>query len=153
MTPKRKTHPAIWLCGGDDRVFPDTSDCRRNDLHTPMPRGFLEQTTWAERMLQTHVQQRCPGCGLWKVWVPREELGEDYDGDEIVAEPPSDEPLTLRITPEPVAVAPPRERCRKRWAASTMRCMGEAGHEGEHWCWKGDVFKDWPNRDSSEVEA
>jgi hypothetical protein len=37
--------------------------------HTPCPEGYLEWHSWAKRMAKTHRQVRCPGCGLWKVWV------------------------------------------------------------------------------------
>jgi hypothetical protein len=46
--------------------------CEREDLHTPSPRGYLQWHAWAETMAETHVQRRCPGCTLFKVWVPKE---------------------------------------------------------------------------------
>lgn len=39
--------------------------------HTPCPDGYLDWHLWAEEMRRTHVQARCPGCGLWALWVPR----------------------------------------------------------------------------------
>jgi len=32
----------------------------------------LQWLEWAERMTKTHRQERCPDCGLWEIWVPKE---------------------------------------------------------------------------------
>lgn len=40
--------------------------------HTPAPPGYLAWHEWAERMSATHEQRRCPGCGLFAVWVAKE---------------------------------------------------------------------------------
>lgn len=37
------------------------------------PREYETWTRWANDMARTHVQRRCPGCGLWKIWEPRTE--------------------------------------------------------------------------------
>lgn len=68
---QRKTTPAIFLCGGDDRCFPDDSDCPSNDQHTHMPRGYVDRAEWAARMAKTHRQKRCPDCGRLAIWEPR----------------------------------------------------------------------------------
>lgn len=39
--------------------------------HTEGPGGYLSRLEWARQMTKTHTQTRCPGCGLWKVWVKR----------------------------------------------------------------------------------
>ncbi len=39
--------------------------------HTPHPQGYLQHAAWADEMLKTHRQQRCPICGLWAIWVPK----------------------------------------------------------------------------------
>lgn len=45
------------------------------DDHADAPAGswgdreFLE---WAEEMEKTHVNEQCIGCGLWKIWTPKE---------------------------------------------------------------------------------
>lgn len=44
--------------------------CPRRDLHTPEPEQWGRQI-WAEQMLRTHNQTRCPGCQLYLVWQPR----------------------------------------------------------------------------------
>lgn len=63
----------IRFCGGTRiEVPPATTDrCVR---HTPQPVGYLAWHEWAERKARTHRQERCPGCGLWKIWrpIPRE---------------------------------------------------------------------------------
>jgi hypothetical protein len=43
----------------------------------------------------------------------------------------------------PVTNAPVAVRCRRRKAASTMRCMGTDTHDGPHWAWSGDRFEQW----------
>lgn len=39
--------------------------------HTPQPTGYLAWHHWAEKKAKTHVQRKCPVCGLWAIWVPR----------------------------------------------------------------------------------
>ena len=46
-----------------------------------------------------------------------------------------------------------RERCRKRRAASTMRCMGDLDHDGDHWAWSGDEMRTWSDSRASNVLA
>lgn len=46
-----------------------------------------------------------------------------------------------------------RERCRKRKAVSTTRCMGDHGHEGLHWAWSGDHMKTWSEAGCARKEA
>lgn len=46
--------------------------CLNADRHTPQPRGYLAWHEWAEEMSKTHVQERCPGCGLLHIWVPKQ---------------------------------------------------------------------------------
>jgi len=39
--------------------------------HEPgRPSGYLAFDSWASDLSKTHRQTKCPGCGLWKVWVP-----------------------------------------------------------------------------------
>jgi len=74
---KRRTHPAIYICGLDKREVPDEAPtdgspaCPNIASHTPCPRGYNEWHAWAARMYRTHTQSRCPGCGLYKIWEPR----------------------------------------------------------------------------------
>lgn len=39
--------------------------------HTPCPSGYVAKAEWAKLIMRTHKQVRCPGCGLWKVWVKK----------------------------------------------------------------------------------
>lgn len=53
---------------------PATADgCVR---HTPAPVGYLAWHAWAEKKSRTHVQERCPGCGLWMIWRPKKRRKE-----------------------------------------------------------------------------
>lgn len=40
-----------------------------------MPEGYLAWHEWAEKKAKTHKSTRCPGCGLYKVWVPKRARG------------------------------------------------------------------------------
>jgi hypothetical protein len=44
--------------------------CPNADQHTDQPRAYVAASLWAEEMLRTHHQLRCPGCDLWAIWVP-----------------------------------------------------------------------------------
>lgn len=35
------------------------------------PREYEAWARWADDMARTHIQRRCDGCGLWKIWEPR----------------------------------------------------------------------------------
>jgi hypothetical protein len=39
--------------------------------HTKAPEGYLQWHAWAEKKSKTHKQKKCPGCGLWAIWVKR----------------------------------------------------------------------------------
>lgn len=43
------------------------TDC----THTVCPPGYVEWHEWAAKKHRTHVSTKCPGCGLYKLWVPR----------------------------------------------------------------------------------
>ena len=47
--------------------------CPQADQHTPgQPTGYQAWHTWAKEMAKTHRQKRCPGCGLYQIWIPKE---------------------------------------------------------------------------------
>ena len=46
-----------------------TSATGQTCRHTPCPTGLTTWRLWAKKKAWTHQQQRCPVCGLWKVWV------------------------------------------------------------------------------------
>lgn len=49
---------------------PPAPPCPSADLHTWHPRGYVDHAAWAEEMLLTHHQERCPACDLLTIWVP-----------------------------------------------------------------------------------
>jgi hypothetical protein len=42
--------------------------------HEPWPRGYLQCSDYADKMMKTHDQSQCPHCGLWAIWTPKEEI-------------------------------------------------------------------------------
>lgn len=46
-------------------------DCPSFHDHTPAPSGYNQWHDWARKMLRTHKQIRCTGCGLYQIWIPR----------------------------------------------------------------------------------
>jgi hypothetical protein len=48
-----------------------SDDCPDADTHTPTPPGYLDGFDWADRMLKTHDQTKCPTCGFWVIWKPK----------------------------------------------------------------------------------
>ncbi len=72
------TNPAhVRVCGSRAlTVDPPTTDAC--EPHTPAPSGYLAWQVWAERKARTHVQERCPGCGLWKIWRPKNRERETH---------------------------------------------------------------------------
>jgi hypothetical protein len=44
--------------------------CQQEELHYPdQPDRYRQWHAWAEQMSKTHIQSRCPSCGLFKVWT------------------------------------------------------------------------------------
>jgi hypothetical protein len=50
---------------------PVLDECPNADQHTDGPDSYLAWHYWAARMSRTHVQARCPGCDMWKIWTPK----------------------------------------------------------------------------------
>ena len=48
--------------------------CPNQAEHAGEPTNYLAWHEWAEQMAKSHTQHRCPGCGYWRVWRPRESL-------------------------------------------------------------------------------
>lgn len=49
--------------------------CPTEELHTDVEEEKLTYVGWHEWAVakaKTHIQQKCPGCGLYKIWVPRD---------------------------------------------------------------------------------
>lgn len=79
------------------RKIKEPPPCLQADQHgdTDAPSGYLARFEWAEEMSRTHEQRQCPGCGLYKIWMPRDGAPpminpEDYepDADDIDAMTP-----------------------------------------------------------------
>lgn len=49
-------------------------ECPNQSAHTDCPEGYLDWHSWAERMSKTHRQVRCPDCGLFSIWEPKQKL-------------------------------------------------------------------------------
>lgn len=45
--------------------------CRNVNNHTTCPTGYVQWHAWAKKMALAHKQKRCPGCGLFTIWVSR----------------------------------------------------------------------------------
>ena len=60
-------------------------ECPNRAEHTEGPTGYVQWHAWAERMAKTHVQSKCPGCGLWVIVTPKgdgepvPESDDDFD--------------------------------------------------------------------------
>lgn len=63
---------AVYLCPpGDSPPRVDASDCPYNDVHEIGPESTLEWWAWADEMSKKNKNLRCPGCGLFKIIVPK----------------------------------------------------------------------------------
>jgi hypothetical protein len=63
--------PRVFLCVVDlDNRVNLNPDCPRAADHEPFPRGYLAASEYADLLMQTHTQHRCPGCGRWMIWKP-----------------------------------------------------------------------------------
>jgi len=47
-------------------------NCPNKASHMLGPPGYVERAEWAEEMRKTYRQERCPGCGLWVIWRPKD---------------------------------------------------------------------------------
>lgn len=61
-----------WIvCTDDESLKVPDPDCPNADRHTPQPSGYLALSEWADDMLKTHNQEKCPGCGRLWIWTPK----------------------------------------------------------------------------------
>lgn len=69
--PRRSTEPRVPTVA---TIRAQQSDpiCPNADQHTPdQPTSYTGWHHWATRMSRTHNQVRCPGCGLYEIWIPK----------------------------------------------------------------------------------
>lgn len=66
----RKGHIALE-CALAELARRGVDPCPQAEIHTPCPPGYIAWHEWAGMMSKTHRQQRCRGCGLYAVWVPK----------------------------------------------------------------------------------
>lgn len=59
------------LCPSRETQMRRVEDCPSFHDHTPAPAGYNQWHDWARKMLRTHKQIRCTGCGLFHIWIPR----------------------------------------------------------------------------------
>ncbi len=45
--------------------------CANDASHTECPNEYLAWHDWAEKKMKTHKQVKCPKCGLYAIWVPK----------------------------------------------------------------------------------
>lgn len=84
------------------RRFTCEDACALKAQHTPRPDGYLNFCDWAEAMAKTHRQTKCPGCGLFIVWVPRRGR-KQRRGASSQARPPSEHLTGSGDEPGPTA--------------------------------------------------
>lgn len=46
--------------------------CPHFEDHTLSPEGYIQWHAWAEKMSETHRQEKCGGCGLYTIWTPKQ---------------------------------------------------------------------------------
>lgn len=60
----------VFICGIENpRNFIDPLFCENWENHTPCPDGYVQWHEWADAKSKTHMQIKCEGCGLYKIWV------------------------------------------------------------------------------------
>lgn len=60
-----------FVCTDEGLAVDPNPDCPNSAKHTPSPTGYVAGSVWAGRMLRTHIQRACEGCGLWVIWIPK----------------------------------------------------------------------------------
>lgn len=50
------------------------------DTDAEMPCSYIERSAWMGRKGVTHLQYRCPQCGLFAIWLSRETVRALRDG-------------------------------------------------------------------------
>lgn len=76
---RRKTVPAVRICGGDLRPGPRGTECP-NPVHDwPLPPGYVDASDVADRRLRHGwSNSRCPSCGEYG-WQQGRPCGDESD--------------------------------------------------------------------------
>jgi len=56
--------------------YRSADECPAISGHMAQPYGYIQWDTWANKMSKTHRQARCPTCGFWSIWVPKEKTAQ-----------------------------------------------------------------------------
>lgn len=69
------------------------SEYNCNDHREDEPSGYLEWHEWARKMGETHIQHRCPECGLYKIWISLKDVArlKAAEADGLLGREPSGE--------------------------------------------------------------
>jgi len=58
----------------------DKTICK--ELHTECPVGYMAWHGWAEDMSETHTQRKCPECGRYAIWIPKQKRKLNVQGEK-----------------------------------------------------------------------
>lgn len=57
----------------DYAVMIGLKSCPREELHNgDEPENGGEWLEWSQHKMQTHTPTKCPGCGLYRIWEPKD---------------------------------------------------------------------------------
>jgi len=81
----RRLRNQVYLCGlgyteGVTPLTADPSESPDCEPHTPMPSGYVARSDWADRMMKTHIQRQCKGCGKYQIRVPKNDASATAGG-------------------------------------------------------------------------
>jgi hypothetical protein len=60
------------LCYDVNILEVDNPDCPNVANHEPWPAGYIQSSDYADKMMETHDQSECPGCGRLLIWTLKE---------------------------------------------------------------------------------
>ncbi len=61
------------------KPFRNPDDCPESANHRTGPINYVDWVEWAEQLAETHEQVMCPGCDLWVVWIPLNDVTNPKD--------------------------------------------------------------------------
>lgn len=86
MTCVRITGPSghSMLCSDIKMFEVDNPNCPNVANHEPWPRGYIQSSDYADKMMKTHGQSECPGCGSLLIWTPKQDAtGDRFKNVEV----------------------------------------------------------------------